>query len=949
MGGCHFDQWLQTAIPTPAAHLGPGQDDHDSRPGKSTSAGPGVICPPGQGRHRGSRSSAATQRLLFDVLPRTQEDRWISSHSRSSGTQSLHESFAIPHADHSRSSSVSGRGRMVHFNRLEGRLLSCAHCRRTSALPQICLQRSSLAIQGTPFRSFPFTEGVYSGCQGGPRSFAGQRNENLTVPGRLANLCSVQSHRSPRHRTSACPCGQLGSSGKSREEQPISIPGYSIPGAILGHSGYGSSSVTSQGGRYSPYSLPFQAGESPSFCRLPSTDGEADLCNARRASRLAIAAPLPELAEQFPPKSRATQDSKVEGYVAVPPCTGPMEGQVLPVQGGSHGVGGVSEGSCYHRRLPFRMGCRVAAQGSSGELVSEGSLQAHKCVRAACSLFGSQAFFTSFARQTCSHSVRQHLDRLPCQSSGGHQVGTASASVPTSINLGCTSSVYTTGGVPSRRGQSGRRLPVSPEASSRRVVPPPRGGVSDLEPFRAGRGGFICLRGVDEVSSVVLSQGCTGSPGSRCAGTSVASVPVVRFSAPSSDLADSAESPQRGSPVVVGGPVLAGATVVPAVAQTMSRHSLEAPGQERPSVSIEGSDMASRPPPTSTVALALGGPMPQLTDSVRLTILNAKAVSTRQQYSNRWKLFSQWCSARREDPVSCSIPIILEFLQALLDDGRSPSTLKVYVAAISCYHSRVENCSVGSHSLVSLFLRGARRLHPRVAPRAPVWDLSLVLEALCNPPFEPLAQAELKWLSFKTAFLLAIVSAKRVSELHALSVSPSCLRWCPDDSGVTLWPNMAFLPKVVSRSHCNQPLRLARFNPSERDGGDRPELCPVRALRAYVAATTGIRRSDQLFLCYGGFKMGYPLSKQRLSHWIVEVIRHAYRSDSRSPPSGVRAHSTRSVSTSWAAMRGVSLETICAAASWASPSTFTRFYNVNVATPHPLGHVLFQRSSESSQ
>ncbi|XP_016516896.1 uncharacterized protein LOC107833105 [Poecilia formosa] len=318
--------------------------------------------------------------------------------------------------------------------------------------------------------------------------------------------------------------------------------------------------------------------------------------------------------------------------------------------------------------------------------------------------------------------------------------------------------------------------------------------------------------------------------------------------------------------------------------------------------------MASRPSTPPAVGVATGRLEQQLTGysgPVRHTILSARAFSTRQQYDNRWRLFSRWCSAHNTDPVTCPVPTILEFLQSLLDGGCSPSTLKVYVAAISSCHADVDGCTVGSHKLVSLFLRGARRLHLPTIPGAPVWDLSLVLSALCRPPFEPLVHTDLKWVSCKTAFLLAIVSAKRVSELHALSVSPSCLRWGSDGSGVTLWPNPAFVPKVLSRSHCNQPLRLARFQPTSGEADDSSELlCPVRALEAYIAATAAIRRSDQLFLCYGGPRLGCPLSKQRLSHWIVDVICHACTAGHRPRPVGVKAHSTRSVSTSWAALRG---------------------------------------------
>ena len=353
------------------------------------------------------------------------------------------------------------------------------------------------------------------------------------------------------------------------------------------------------------------------------------------------------------------------------------------------------------------------------------------------------------------------------------------------------------------------------------------------------------------------------------------------------------------------------------------------------------------------MGLAPAGPHPLLRDcgeGVKNTILNARAPSTRLQYENKWKTFSNWCAHGNHDPVHCSVPTALEFLQSLLDGGRSPSTLRVYVAAISCQHTHFEGVTLGSHKLVSLFLKGAARLRPPRTPRAPAWDLPLVLDALSLPPFEPLAQAGLRWLSIKTAFLLAITTAKRVGELHALSVSNSCLRWNSDDSGVTLWPNTAFLPKVLSRTYLNQPIQLARFNPPPEEGaGEVRPSCPVRALKAYVEATASIRRSDQLFVCYGGPKKGCALSKQRLSHWIVDAIADAYRISKHPPPSGVRCHSTRSIATSWAALRGVPLEAICAAASWASPGTFSRFYRVNVATPHPLGVVLWPSSSASTQ
>ncbi|XP_044229420.1 ovarian cancer G-protein coupled receptor 1-like [Thunnus albacares] len=54
------------------------------------------------------------------------------------------------------------------------------------------------------------------------------------------------------------------------------------------------------------------------------------------------------------------------------------------------------------------------------------------------------------------------------------------------------------------------------------------------------------------------------------------------------------------------------------------------------------------------------------------------------------------------------------------------------------------------------------------------WNVPVVHEALVSDPYEPLEHSSLKALSFKTALLLALTSAMRVSELCALSVHPSC-------------------------------------------------------------------------------------------------------------------------------------------------------------------------------
>ncbi|KAK0141172.1 hypothetical protein N1851_021814 [Merluccius polli] len=184
----------------------------------------------------------------------------------------------------------------------------------------------------------------------------------------------------------------------------------------------------------------------------------------------------------------------------------------------------------------------------------------------------------------------------------------------------------------------------------------------------------------------------------------------------------------------------------------------------------------------------------------------------------------QFASSHRVPPRSRRLAV--STTTSRLDDGLAPSTIKVYIATISARHNRVDGVTVWSNTLVSRFLKGAQRLRPpQRSPRAS-WDLPLVLQVLGKPPFEPLGGSELKWLSMKTAFLLAIASAKRVGEL---SISRECLHWSPDGTGVTLWPNPSFLPKTFSASYVNQPLSLAALTPPTEDGGQthgETLLCP---------------------------------------------------------------------------------------------------------------------------
>ena len=169
-------------------------------------------------------------------------------------------------------------------------------------------------------------------------------------------------------------------------------------------------------------------------------------------------------------------------------------------------------------------------------------------------------------------------------------------------------------------------------------------------------------------------------------------------------------------------------------------------------------------------------------------------------------------------------------------------------------------------------------------PLVPPWDLAVVLEGHKDPLFELLEGTDLKRVSLKTVLLLALALAKRVCDIHALSMHPSCAQLFSGD--VILKPNPAFVPKVVGS--CS-PIYLVAF--AAPPGEQRSHaLCPVRAVHTDMDRTRVFRRSDQLFVPWANPHMGKSVTKQRLSHWVLEAIALAYTSQGFQPPVGLREH-----------------------------------------------------------
>ena len=172
------------------------------------------------------------------------------------------------------------------------------------------------------------------------------------------------------------------------------------------------------------------------------------------------------------------------------------------------------------------------------------------------------------------------------------------------------------------------------------------------------------------------------------------------------------------------------------------------------------------------------------------TAARARRESTRRVYGSRLRHYQRWCVDRGVDPVKAPLTEVAEFLgnlRTIRHKGNplAPSTFAGYRLAIAAIHQGFpDGSTVSSNTDLSTSLKGIFVVAARPRTLRIQWDLPTVLKYLAGPPFEPLHAAPLKSVAIKTAFLIQLASARRVSWVHSCRIDPSHLRW--ENGGVRL-------------------------------------------------------------------------------------------------------------------------------------------------------------------
>jgi hypothetical protein len=154
--------------------------------------------------------------------------------------------------------------------------------------------------------------------------------------------------------------------------------------------------------------------------------------------------------------------------------------------------------------------------------------------------------------------------------------------------------------------------------------------------------------------------------------------------------------------------------------------------------------------------------------SINLLLSTMETNSTKTVSSNL-RVWLSWCRTNTVDPIVCNLNHICEFFADMLKEGKSYNTISGYRSAISEIHDHVEGVPIGQHPDISKAILAIFRENPPNLPLNNLMDISPSLTYITSLGDNLLMT--IRDLTIKTAFLVALVSASRPSDLIRINAS----------------------------------------------------------------------------------------------------------------------------------------------------------------------------------
>ena len=844
-------------------------------------------------------------RVFQPTILSSQTKQQVEAHLRPKQSESLSQDREIQDGNTGNHQNIPPARGVGNLSRFQGCLLPHTYTGTVQEISQIPCSRSDISIQGSSLWSFHSSHGVHSGSQGGEVDGRSQGYKNPPLPRRLVGkgqipLNLLTKHTNPSQNMSetrlASELRKIGTGAKTSLQlcrlpvRPQIRPGQTDPGPVAKPAGQNKITTASTG----------LSGPAVHVLNRP-TNGHRETSSSRPTTHETHTVASQKQLEGtgiFREDHPSTQVPAPTLTMVAKRKQCASRSTITPHNACSANV---------YRRIKRRLGRSFKRAHCKGVLVSSGKQAAHKLLGTESSPFGFERVPRPLHRQNSPSGHRQYHSGGLHKQRRRHEVGPTVC--PTVENLDMVFPKTSDSKSPAypRPSKCDSRQTIQAGSDHPNRVVPPSGSLStNMQSMAPASNRSICHEIQPQVTSVCLSS--TGLPGcsSGCTYSAMGRSGCIRL--PTDCHIGQSGGEATGLPVQETHPDCPG-VAQHALVLGLSDHVQSGPSQPaQPAQSANTalqSDPSQKSDKSKSPCLAPRASKIKeqgFSEAVAARIEAPQRRSTRSVYEAKWTIFTKWCDANQVDFRSPPVKSVADFLMHLFEDKKlQPSTIDGYRSAIA---DKLGNTTVNisKDDNLTRLLESFHRDRPKGRRGIPSWNLSLVLHQLTKAPFEPLREASLKHLTFKTVFLLALGSGKRKSEIHAWQHKN--IRHQSDWSKVSLFPSPSFLSKnqlAKEGLESVAPVVIPALAPTlDKSLKSDRSLCPVRALRYYLDRTSDLRQHKELV--FVSFKKGFDkdISPATISSWIKQTVILCYELPDRQAHTlhQVKAHDVRAFAAS---------------------------------------------------
>ena len=903
---------------------------HLSSPVSKTRTGRrGQQSPPKEGS---GGNNSGISRILFKKISGSKEKRKTQIDYRSFNSESLCSYSKFQNGGSEKGQKLHSSQRLGIFVRSDGCLFACPYSSNVSQISSLHSKQQDISIQSSPIRVVNQSFCIHSTNDGNSFTSTHQSYFPLSLSRRLA-VKEPKSSSSVTTQTIYHPPDlsfrPYNKSGQIRSNSITGLcfhrDGISHPTKCSENSKRQSSSITSVDN--------FFPSTKDSYCQtVPISSGKTQcssrLCRTRQASPSTSA----NVSVSSVETSQITSFSSYQDLSQYLPSSYLVE-QSSYLQSRSSNQNTLSFSPVVHRCQSIRLGSSSGTRRNSVSWSMD-----TRSISTPYQSFGNDGNISCFEAITPSHLtinstsvLRQHNCNLIPFSSGRDSFPKSLSRSMELTQLVSSKQDQTHNQTHSREIQhSGRSIIQNKQTDFHRMVSQSKNCQCNFSHDQFSQHRSFCNTSQSQTSSLCVSYPRRKSSCNRCIHDELESHSRLCLSSISSDTECFEQNPSISMQNCSCSSSVAKQILVPRTTKSASVSTNMSSSLSRPSGTVTRKISTSK---HSTSCPSRLGIIKQSIRNKKFSrevadhVSKARRASTRQVYDSRWKIFTNWASKRKINPSKATPDIIADFLIYLFKDKNCQvSTIKGYRSMISNTLKFSSNLDIGNDPVLSELIKSFNMQRPVNRPLAPKWDLAFVLSCLCKEPYEPLSTASLIHLSMKTAFLLTMATARRVSEIHAFSIDKEHLRFSSVDGSLTLRTQVGFLAKNQLPFKAPDSIFIPRLPKSHKSNNFNRLLCPVRAVKIYLKRTKSIRGNrTRLFIPTKG---NHDINKSTISSWVKFTIKKAYKSISNRhiPLFKPRAHELRALSASWAYFNFIPLDEVIKAAVWSSSSTFAKFY-----------------------